>query len=65
VAGSCPSCAAPHSRGALYCWQCGTTLMERQASSAYAEQHQATSVMDALLAHDGAAALESAASSDE
>src|SRR5215472_15932216 len=27
-AGSCPHCAAPHSRGALYCWQCGATLME-------------------------------------
>ncbi|HSZ15206.1 MAG TPA: alkaline phosphatase family protein [Solirubrobacteraceae bacterium] len=34
VAGSCPSCSAPHSRGALYCWQCGTTLMERLPSSA-------------------------------
>jgi hypothetical protein len=34
VAGSCPSCQAPHSRGALYCWQCGTTLMERVPSSA-------------------------------
>jgi hypothetical protein len=34
VAGSCPSCAAPHSRGALYCWQCGATLMERMPSSA-------------------------------
>jgi chorismate mutase len=33
VAGSCPACAAPHSRGALYCWQCGTTLMERLPSS--------------------------------
>ncbi len=33
VAGSCPSCTAPHSRGALYCWQCGTTLMERLPSS--------------------------------
>jgi hypothetical protein len=32
VAGSCPACAAPHSRGALYCWQCGTTLMERLPS---------------------------------
>jgi hypothetical protein len=30
--GSCPSCGAPHSRGALYCWQCGTTLMERLPS---------------------------------
>jgi hypothetical protein len=34
AAGSCPHCAAPHSRGALYCWQCGTTLMERLPSSA-------------------------------
>jgi hypothetical protein len=34
VAGSCPACSAPHSRGALYCWQCGTTLMERLPSSA-------------------------------
>ncbi len=28
-AGACPHCAAPHSRGALFCWQCGATLMER------------------------------------
>jgi hypothetical protein len=34
VAGSCPNCSAPHSRGAVYCWQCGTTLMERLSSSA-------------------------------
>ncbi len=33
-AGSCPGCAAPHSRGALFCWQCGATLMERAPSSA-------------------------------
>ena len=26
--GSCPSCSAPHSRGAAYCWQCGATLMQ-------------------------------------
>jgi hypothetical protein len=64
VAGSCPSCAAPHSRGALYCWQCGTTLMERQPSSAV-DHDGATSVMDALLAHQGAPASEPAASSDE
>jgi hypothetical protein len=31
--GSCPSCSAPHSRGALFCWQCGTTLMERAPST--------------------------------
>jgi hypothetical protein len=34
VAGSCPHCAAPHSRGALYCWQCGATLLERLPSAA-------------------------------
>ncbi len=33
-AGACPSCAAPHSRGALFCWQCGATLMERAPSAA-------------------------------
>jgi hypothetical protein len=51
VAGSCPHCGAPHSRGALFCWQCGTTLMERLASSATAAP---TGMMDALLAPDGA-----------
>jgi hypothetical protein len=40
-AGACPACAAPHSRGALFCWQCGTTLMER-APSAAAPATQAT-----------------------
>jgi hypothetical protein len=33
-AGACPACGAPHSRGALFCWQCGGTLMERVPSSA-------------------------------
>jgi len=33
VAGSCLQCGAPHSRGALFCWQCGNTLMERLPSS--------------------------------
>ncbi len=28
-AGQCPNCAAVRSRGAVYCWQCGHTLMER------------------------------------
>jgi hypothetical protein len=35
-AGVCPACAAPHSRGALFCWQCGTTLMGSAPSSAVA-----------------------------
>ena len=64
VAGSCPSCGAPHSRGALFCWQCGTTLMERRGSAAV-EHDGATSVMDALLAHQSDGGPESAASSDE
>ena len=29
AAGSCPSCGALHSRGAVFCWQCGATLMEK------------------------------------
>jgi hypothetical protein len=33
-AGSCPGCGAPHSRGAVFCWQCGATLMERAPSTA-------------------------------
>jgi len=65
AAGSCPRCGAPHSRGAVYCWQCGTTLMERQPSGAYAEHDGATAVMDALLARQGVPAGEPPASADE
>jgi hypothetical protein len=25
--GNCPGCAAPHSRGAVFCWQCGAELI--------------------------------------
>ena len=58
-AGSCPHCAAPHSRGALFCWQCGATLMERSPSTAAStmqeagtggEEDRSTAVMEALLA---------------
>lgn len=65
VAGSCPNCAAPHSRGALYCWQCGTTLMERRPSEALANSEDATSVMDALLAEQAGLAAEHPVSADE
>ena len=37
-AGACPNCGAPHSRGAMFCWQCGMTLMERAPSSAVTAQ---------------------------
>jgi hypothetical protein len=50
TAGNCPACAAPHSRGALFCWQCGATLMERSPSKAVGEPSGRTAVMDALLA---------------
>lgn len=65
VAGSCPDCGAPHSRGAVYCWQCGGTLMERLQSKAVAEGEDTTSVMDALLAQQSGGAPELSASSDE
>jgi hypothetical protein len=32
TAGSCASCGAPHSTGAVYCWQCGQPLLEHVAS---------------------------------
>jgi hypothetical protein len=48
VAGSCPACGAPHSRGAVYCWQCGGALMARAASSAATEA--GTAALDGLLA---------------
>jgi hypothetical protein len=34
ASGACVNCGAPHSRGAVYCWQCGATLMGTSAGSA-------------------------------
>ncbi len=53
VAGNCPSCSAPHSRGAVFCWQCGTTLMQRLPSETISGEDRSTAVMDALLAPPG------------
>lgn len=51
VAGHCRNCSAPHSRGAVYCWQCGTRLLESLPSESAAAAHdEQTAVMDALLA---------------
>jgi hypothetical protein len=33
AAGECAACGAPHSRGAVYCWQCGGALMEELRTS--------------------------------
>jgi hypothetical protein len=60
AAGSCPQCAAPHSRGAVFCWQCGNTLMERLPSSALGGAGDSTAVMDALLAAPAAQLAEQA-----
>ncbi len=49
AAGHCPVCAAPHSRGAVFCWQCGQTLMERLPSDSLADADASTQMMDALL----------------
>jgi len=34
TAGSCAACGAPHSAGAVYCWQCGQPLMRHVPSEA-------------------------------
>jgi hypothetical protein len=34
TAGLCPSCGAPHSSGAAYCWQCGQPLLQHVSSHA-------------------------------
>jgi hypothetical protein len=33
AAGSCSSCGALHSRGAVFCWACGANLIERMPPS--------------------------------
>ena len=34
VGGSCRACGSPHSRGAVFCWHCGTQLVEHAPSAA-------------------------------
>lgn len=36
VAALCLTCGAPHSSGAVYCWQCGTSLLESIPSATIA-----------------------------
>jgi ribosomal protein L40E len=36
VAALCLTCGAPHSSGAVYCWQCGTSLLEKVAGTSIA-----------------------------
>lgn len=60
-AGACPGCAAPHSRGAVFCWQCGATLMQQRVALAGLGDDgagQTTAVMDALLVGEDSVAPE-------
>ena len=41
--GSCAACGAPHSSGAVYCWQCGRPLLDQVPSDAIAASDAATS----------------------
>lgn len=36
VAALCLTCGAPHSSGAVYCWQCGTSLLEKVSGTTIA-----------------------------
>jgi|GEM_PF-901399 hypothetical protein len=36
AAGTCAACGAPHSSGAVYCWQCGQPLLEQVSSDSIA-----------------------------
>ncbi len=33
TAGKCPNCAAPHSSGASFCWQCGHSILRQVDTS--------------------------------
>ena len=33
ISGGCRACGAPHSRGAVYCWQCGQQLLQESQSA--------------------------------
>ena len=37
AAGECHHCGAPHSGGAVYCWQCGQPLLEQAGASRSAQ----------------------------
>jgi len=64
MAGNCPDCAAPHSRGAVYCWQCGRALMQQRTPSvALGKDGDSTAVMDALLRPSGTPAPQRAPTS--
>ena len=42
VSGACRACGAAHSRGAAYCWRCGSPLLTEARPAALGEPPQAT-----------------------
>ncbi|HTB71431.1 MAG TPA: zinc ribbon domain-containing protein [Solirubrobacteraceae bacterium] len=50
-AGACPACGAPHSRGAVFCWQCGATLMQQRDPGA--ESRRSRGERNRVLADEG------------
>lgn len=48
AAGACRSCGALHARGAAFCWQCGTALIEPVTSSALAAPERTNGHFKAL-----------------
>jgi hypothetical protein len=57
IVGTCASCGAVRSRGAVFCWQCGAQVMERRVASPGAGA-------DAAVAFDSAAASLAGTSAD-
>ena len=42
IVGSCASCGAVRSRGAVFCWQCGAQVMERTVAPTEIPPHRET-----------------------
>jgi hypothetical protein len=60
AAGSCPKCGALYPRGAVFCWQCGSDLMERSQVGGEAARPAEQTGEAAQPAQEGAHAAPSA-----
>jgi hypothetical protein len=43
AAGTCAACGAPHSSGAVYCWQCGQPILEQVSSDSISSPFSSSS----------------------
>jgi uncharacterized Zn finger protein (UPF0148 family) len=62
VVGNCANCGAVRSRGAVFCWQCGTQMMERSAAPG---NNEALTVDSAAPANNEALTVDSAAPAND